>query len=158
MDNAKPQNWFPIICPNSSASRPTSPHQEEPPLNKILAPYTMSIRIANINEHCTVCQGLVPPTSNAFGGSFWSSPDEISESARGCSGCQFLAAVISNASSLGLSGPSIIVNITDGSGGSKPEFRVQFIAPYNDWVYGTVEVYALQGNFETQFSSMLAEN
>jgi hypothetical protein len=105
----------------------------------------MSIQINTIRTHCTLCKDFTPPTGELTGYVSSATEDKWSQSAKNCTGCQFIVAVISAANSLGISGPYNNIFI-DGSQGTVPRFTMNCW----DWdgVYGGVQVCALQGILE----------
>jgi hypothetical protein len=109
----------------------------------------MSIRIDSINEHCETCKGLAAPNQDSYGflrGYIHISISRISQSAKECTGCQFLQAIIGNARS----SQAATIVIDDGSQGSIAEFKIDF-SEY-EWHSGSTRLYALQGILETLFS------
>ena len=107
----------------------------------------MSIRIDSINEHCETCKGLTPPNQDSYGflrGYINTSVSRISQSAKECTGCQFLQAIIGDEGS----SQSMAIVIDDGSQGSIAEFRINF--SQHDCLNNSIRVYALQGILETQ--------
>ena len=105
----------------------------------------MSIQIDSIQNNCDLCLNLSPtpqPTSM-----FFKPYNELTQSAKQCSACQFLLAVISNSGSpIGGGYPGgiyITWVITHSIGGTGPKFEISITT--DDWLLGRIEVCALKG-------------
>jgi hypothetical protein len=109
----------------------------------------MPIQINTIRTHCALCKDFTPPNGELTGFVYGRGDDKWQQSAKNCTGCQFLlaviSAIISAASSMGIPG-SLVGIFIDGPQGSVPRFTMNFSD--RDGYYGGVQVCALQGILE----------
>jgi Heterokaryon incompatibility protein (HET) len=106
----------------------------------------MPIRIKTIRTQCALCKDFTPPNGELTGFVSGSGYEKWQQSAKKCTGCKFLVAVISAANSMGISGSHAAIFI-DGSQGSVPRFTVN-LTEWGQWYCGRVQVCALQGILE----------